>query len=270
MQPDTLPPTSDEAERAGGGCRKVIKWTAIVIGAIFALGVGLSLVSGDDDLTTLAEEATSGEVNTDQATTTTMGGLSATTTVPVEDCEPRTEDGRWLTDEEWALLSAVLSDEDRQVSREGVIGRVEGFFSWCELRDHPEYSTGYWLIADDVDGWVRMAMVVCKKADTGAWICDTSSATTTTTATRVDYSATSVSGSGQRVADLEIVGGGLCTMAMTVEENIDDSFGANIDSNFAVTQVDPPGGFDSLWVNVIAASGTWRRLSATKGVTAGP
>ena len=68
-----------------------------------------------------------------------------------------------------------------------------------------------------------------------------------------------VSGSGQRVADLEIVGGGLCTMAMTVEENIDDSFGANIDSNFAVTQVDPPGGFDSLWVNVIAASGTWEK-----------
>ena len=58
---------------------------------------------------------------------------------------------------------------------------------------------------------------------------------------------------------MEIVGGGLCTITMTVEDNVDSSFGTDIESNFAITQVDPPGGFDALWVNAITKSGTWEK-----------
>ena len=124
------------------------------------------------------------------ATTTTPPAMATSTeadtaaAVSAEDCEPKAASGRRLTDGEWGLLSAVLSDENRQASREGITGRVQGFFSWCDLRDHPEYSTVYWLIADDVGGWIEKALFICEQDDeTGVWTCDDSTTTSTTNTT---------------------------------------------------------------------------------------
>ncbi|MYB46033.1 MAG: hypothetical protein F4X74_14020 [Acidimicrobiia bacterium] len=82
--------------------------------------------------------------------------------------------------------------------------------------------------------------------------------TTVTVAVPVDYPATRVAGSGTRVVDLEIAGGGLCTITMTVTDNIDDSFDMAIETNFIVEQVDPPA-LDVLWALEIAAEGTWEK-----------
>ncbi|MYC84094.1 MAG: hypothetical protein F4X18_01060 [Acidimicrobiia bacterium] len=82
--------------------------------------------------------------------------------------------------------------------------------------------------------------------------------TTVTVAVPVDYPATRVEGIGTRVVDLEIAGGGLCTITMTVTDNIDDSFDMAIETNFIVEQVDPPA-LDILWALEIAAEGTWEK-----------
>lgn len=181
---------------------------------------------------------------------------------------PTTGNGRSLTVGEWALLSAFLSDEDgtRTLSSEGITGEVEGFFSWCELRDHPTYSVGYGAMVDDLDSMLQAARLACDLDEGDKWVCGlptgdepTASAPTVTVATPVDYPTTSVTGSGSRVVDLEIAGGGLCTITMTVTDNIDESFGLAVEANFFVEQVDPPS-FDPLWVlGILVEEGTWEK-----------
>ena len=107
-----------------------------------------------------------------------------------------------------------------------------------------------------VGGDDELTTPVAEEATSGE---DTQATATTTEPPVLDYPTTRVSGTGTRVADVEIVGGGLCTITMTVEDNVDSSFGTDIESNFAITQVDPPGGFDALWVNAITKSGTWEK-----------
>lgn len=63
---------------------------------------------------------------------------------------------------------------------------------------------------------------------------------------------TSVSGTGQRVVDLSIRGGGFCTITSTVRGNSSDYGGG---TNFIVTMVDPDW---SLWANEITAAGTFQ------------
>lgn len=223
---------------------------------------------------TLPVETTPDNTTTTATTSATVQAQEtqpAEDPVPPEDCEPTTESGRRLSGGEWALLSAFLSDEDttRTLSSEGITGEVQGSQSWCQLRDHPTYSVGYWAIADDLDGLLQVARLACEvDPDTETFTCPetentgnitASSAPTVTVATPVDYPTTSVTGSGSRVVDLEIAGGGLCTITMTVTGNVDESFGVAVESNFFVEQVDPPS-FDPLWVfGMLVEEGTWEK-----------
>ena len=64
---------------------------------------------------------------------------------------------------------------------------------------------------------------------------------------------TSVSGTGQKVVDLKIDGGGFCVITSEVSGNSDPEY--DFETNFAVELVDP--GYD-VWTNEIADSGSWK------------
>ena len=268
MQPDIPPPTSDtsltpEPQRKGGGCRKVIKWTAIVIGAFFVLGVVLSLVSGDEEPTTLAEVASSGEVTTTQAAATTQA-VTTTTEPPAPINYPTTkvsDTGTRVADLEivgGGLCTMTMILEDNVDSSFG--SDLDSNFSVIQV-DPPGGFDSLWVNVIAGSGtWekavryekVDRGTVTVQVEAVGDWVIESDCSIRVATSPKV-------SGTGKRVVDVEIVGGGLCTMTMILEDNVDSSFGSDLDSNFSVIEVDSPGGFDSLWVNVIAGSGTWEK-----------
>ena len=90
--------------------------------------------------------------------TPAIPGLQASSSV--SDCAPTRANGRQLTDGEWNLVIAFSSDEQQQVSRQGVTSEL-GSFSWCELRDHPIYSTAYWWFVEDIDSMINVAAFFC-------------------------------------------------------------------------------------------------------------
>ena len=117
-------------------------------------------------------------------------------------------------------------------------------------------GSGTLPIASDTPTTVPAATQTSPPTTTTTTVPETT--TTVTVAVPVNYPTTRVEGSGTRVVDLEIAGGGLCTITMTVTDNIDDSFDMAIETNFIVEQVDPPA-LDTLWALEIAAEGTWEK-----------
>ena len=230
------------------------------------------IACGGSDTLPVASDASTTVPTTTEASpvpeTTVAVAVPATT---VEDCAPTTGNGRALTVGEWALLSVLMSaerDSPIELAAEGSWGPEDGFFSWCEVRDHPRYSVGYGMLQDRMDEMLALGLLICELDESDIWVCNLpadeeptadTSAPTVTVATPVDYPTTSVTGSGSRVVDLEIAGAGLCTITATVTNNVDESFSVAVESNFFVEQVDPPS-FDPLWVfGMLVEEGTWEK-----------
>lgn len=84
-----------------------------------------------------------------------VGGIVSTS-----DCAPTRANGRALTNGEWNLIIEFASDSRQQLSRDGVT--LDGEFrTWCQLRDHPVYSTSYWFFVEDIEGTIGAALFFC-------------------------------------------------------------------------------------------------------------
>ena len=79
-----------------------------------------------------------------------------------ENCDPTRGNGRELTTGEWNLVIAVANDvsDEYEFSRGGVTSS-DGFLTWCQLRDHPVQSTGYWFFVEDIDNIITMGSLFC-------------------------------------------------------------------------------------------------------------